>query len=173
MQDFSTPSPEFFQDLFDRTVINRHPLKGIVKGYHRIPYVLVGPNDWEQSGSIELRGEIRVSPRLVYTFGPQNENFKEVFSEHEPIMDATLQSRTFRFRVAQFEKGQRIKIEGSTFSLLPHTDGDELVLAKVLEDFNASEIIDTGVIWCPHPRYYPVSLERFIYSILEQEFRQG
>lgn len=162
-------NPDFFQDVFERTQISRSPLSGIVKGYHRLPYVLVGPNDWENQGSVELRGEIRVSPRLVYTFNQQNDPYTEIFEEHEPIMDQSIIARTFRFKMAQIEQGKRIKIEGSTFSLSPHMDSDEMVLARVLDELSSREVIDTGVIWCPNPKFYPISLERFIHSIIDKE----
>jgi len=43
---------------------------------------------------------------------------------------------------------------------------------RVLEELSRREIIDTGVIVSPDARFYPVSLDRFIREILDQEFRE-
>ena len=45
-------------------------------------------------------------------------------------------------------------------------------MERVLEELSRREIIDTGVIVSPDPRFYPVSLDRFIREILDQEFRE-
>jgi hypothetical protein len=41
----------------------------------------------------------------------------------------------------------------------------------VLDELVRREIINTGVIRSPDVRYYPVSIDRFIREILDQEFR--
>ena len=41
----------------------------------------------------------------------------------------------------------------------------------MLDELAQREIIDTGVIVSPDARFYPVSLDRFIREILDQEFR--
>ena len=56
----------FLQTVFDETRVLRKPLRGIISGYHVLPYVLVGPSAYDQaSKTVEVRGRIRVSPRLV------------------------------------------------------------------------------------------------------------
>ncbi len=56
-----------------------------------------------------------------------------------------------------------------TVEALPER-GEEL-LEKILNELSRGEIINRGVIWCPEPRFYPVSLERFIVSVLDREFK--
>ena len=68
------------------------------------------------------------------------------------------------------------KLEAQRFDVvltdisMPGLDGKEL-LEKVLNEMSRAEIINMGVIWCPSPRFYPISLERFIASVLDREFR--
>ena len=42
----------------------------------------------------------------------------------------------------------------------------------LLDELSRREVIDTGVIVSPDARFYPVSLDRFIREILDQEFRE-
>lgn len=162
--------PEQLRELFEKTEISKTPLSGIVKGYHRLPYILVGPNEWEERGSVELRGEIRVSPRLLFSMNPQTDNYEQIFSEHEPIMDQRIMARHFTFNYARPQRNKPLKIEGDTFSFVPHEDTDDKVLSRILDSLMQQENIHTGVIWCPNPKFYPISLERFIFSILDKEF---
>ena len=56
---------EFLRHVFDETRVVRKPLTGIIAGYHVLPYILVGPEHEQPSRSVEVRGRIKVSPRLV------------------------------------------------------------------------------------------------------------
>src|SRR5437879_8320039 len=57
---------EFLRTVFDQTRVIRTPLRGIIAGYHVLPYVLLGPPEYDRtSKTVEVRGRIRVSPRLV------------------------------------------------------------------------------------------------------------
>jgi len=42
--------------------------------------------------------------------------------------------------------------------------------ARVLDELERKEDIETGVIASPDVRYFPVSIEKFIFSILKDEF---
>jgi hypothetical protein len=44
-------------------------------------------------------------------------------------------------------------------------------VSRALDELDRREIINTGLILCPNVRFYPVSIDRFISEILEQEFR--
>ena len=158
---------EFIKSVFKSTEISRKPITGIVQGYHILPYILVGPNKSENRGSIKLKGEITVSPKLVFSPHPNSEKFKEIFEEPEPFMDKSIVSRTFSFKVA-FHENKNIKSANLVIETLDAPDYE--VLNNVLEELEKQEKINTGVIWCPHPKFYPISLERFIYSILDKEF---
>ena len=39
----------FLQTVFDETRVLRKPLRGIITGYHVLPYVLVGPSAYDQA----------------------------------------------------------------------------------------------------------------------------
>jgi hypothetical protein len=42
---------------------------------------------------------------------------------------------------------------------------------RAMDELAMREFINTGVIMAPNVRFYPVSLDRFITEILDQEFR--
>jgi hypothetical protein len=188
MQDpselFPGANPERLRRVFERTAIRRTPLTGIVRGYHTLPYSLVGPDDATERGaapdssdlepagsargSVLLTGVISVSPRLVVPVSPEAERFSETFPEEEPYMDPTLMTRVFSFAVG---KGRNLRVRNEHLMVETFADSDALLLERVLDDLDRSETINRAVIWCPEPRFYPISLEKFILSVLEREFR--
>src|SRR6266568_3208845 len=133
--------PEFLKHLFERTEILRKPITGIIAGYHVLPYILVGPQEEQPHRSVEIRGKIKVSPRLVLAPGRAGQTYGDLFKEHE-VMDETLVARVFSF---MYSSRHQVTLE--------------------------SEVINIGVIMAPNVRFYPVSLDRFITEILDQEFR--
>ena len=163
-------SEEFIRGVFQDTDIARKPIAGFVKGYHRIPYVLVGPDKELERGSVKLEGKITVGPKLVVPVGKHHELFKEIFPEDEPFMDKSLVSRTFSYKLLPRVQQGGVKIQGSQVTLERLAVPDNEVLQSVMEGLSQREVINTGVIWCPNPRFYPVSLERFILSIMDKEF---
>jgi hypothetical protein len=180
---FPGTNPERLRRVFERTEIRRSPLTGIVQGYHTLPFSLVGPDDAEAShsdgelpegdastlrGSVLLTGKISVSPKLIMPITPNPEQFGDVFPEEEPFMDPGLVGRIFSFALG---KGRNLRIRNEHLHIESFADSDTLVLERVLDDLDRSETIDRAVIWCPEPRFYPVSLEKFILSVLEREFR--
>jgi hypothetical protein len=164
--------PERLKTVYKATDIKRLPMTGIVAGYHTLPFTLVGPNDESESpdrpGSVKLTGQIKVSPKLVIPISPHDERFADMFPESEPFMDRSLVARMFSFSAA-YGKNYRIRNEHLSVEEFPDTDRE--LLEKVLNELSRAEIINMGVIWCPQPRFYPVSLERFIASVLDREFR--
>lgn len=173
MSGFFDTNPEHIRSIYNRTELKRTPITGIVSGYHTLPFTIIGPNDEGEApnrntGSLKLTGKISVSPKLVISVSPEDERFAEIFPENEPFMDRTLVSRVFSFS-AGYRKNLRIRNEHLSVESFP--DPDKELLEKVMEEFVRGEIINTGVIWCPEPRFYPVSLERFIVAVLEREFK--
>ena len=173
MPDFHHDAdPDRLQNIYKTTDIRRLPMTGIVAGYHTLPFTLVGPNDEndtaDPAGSLKLTGKIMVSPKLVISLSGQDEQFKDMFPEAEPFMDKSLVARMFSFSTA-YKKNYRIRNEN--LSVEEYPDGDKDLLERVLNEMARAEIINMGVIWCPQPRFYPISLERFIASVLEREFR--
>ncbi|HSE93407.1 MAG TPA: hypothetical protein VLF19_08880 [Methylomirabilota bacterium] len=157
---------ERLRHIFDETRVVRRPLRGIIAGYHVLPYILVGPERDQPGRSVEVRGRIKVSPRLVITPGRDGPTYGELFGERE-LMDHTLLARVFSFRYAQ-----RVSLESDELTIRKQTRDPEGHLERVLEELAQREVIDTGVIVSPDPRFYPVSIDRFIREILDEEFRE-
>jgi hypothetical protein len=157
--------PEFLQTVFDQTEVLRKPLRGIIAGFHVLPYILVGPERDHPNRSVEVRGRIRVSPRLVLSPGRDGPTYGQVFGETE-LMDEALVFRVFSFRYAS-----KVSLESEDLRIKRQERDPQDHLERVLEELSQREIIDTGVIRTPDVRFYPVSLDRFIREILDQEFR--
>jgi hypothetical protein len=157
--------PEFLRHVFEETRIVRKPLTGIITGYHVLPYILVGPEDEHPGRSVEVRGRIKVSPRLVIGAG-EGPTYGELFGERE-LMDQRIVARVFSFRYAS-----RVALESEDLKISRQEREAGSHLERVLEELAQREIINTGVIAAPDVRFYPVSLDRFIREILDQEFRE-
>ena len=157
--------PEFLRHVFDQTQVVRKPLHGIITGYHVLPYILVGAEPDHPGRSVEVRGRIKVSPRLVLAAGGDGPTYGEVFGETE-LMDHRLVARVFSFRYAP-----RVALESEDLRIRRQERDAHGHLERVLEELARREVINTGVIASPDARFYPVSLDRFIREILDQEFK--
>lgn len=157
---------ELLRAVFDQTEVVRKPLTGIITGYHVLPYVLVAPEQGQASRTVEIRGRIRVSPRLVLGVGGGGPTYGEVFAESE-LMDRSVVARVFSFRYAP-----RLMLESEDLQIRRHERTAPQYLEGVLDDLARREIVNTGVILSPNARFYPVSIDRFIREILDQEFRE-
>jgi hypothetical protein len=164
---FDRIDPEFLQWVRHHTRILRKPYAGIISGYHRLPYVLVGPDRDSESKSIEIRGRIHVSPKLVFTVNPEHPTLGELF-ENE-IMNEKLTGRLFSFLYTSRYRNMNVQHEDLRISRQesPAREREETVLDQMM----SSETIDTALIGCPNIEFYPVSLERFIQEILDREFK--
>jgi hypothetical protein len=159
--------PEFIKHLFDTTEILRKPVAGIIAGYHVLPYILVGPQESRPGHSVEIRGKIKVSPRLVLAPGRAGQTYGDLFKESE-LMDATLVARVFSF---MYSSRHQVTLESDDLRI-QRTDRDpQAQVERALDELTQREVIDTGVILAPDVRFYPVSIDRFITEILDQEFR--
>ncbi len=158
--------PERLRHVFDETRIIRRPLAGIIAGYHVLHYILVGPEEDRTGRAVEVRGRIRVSPRLVITPGRDGPTYGELFGERE-LMHRTLVARVFSFRYAS-----RVQLESEDLVIRRLDRAPEDQLERVLEELAQREVINTGVIVSPDVRFYPVSNDRFIREILDEEFRE-
>ncbi len=170
---FENTNPDHLRKIFEATDIRRVPMTGIVSGYHTLPFTLVGPNDESDAadapknpGSLKLTGKISVSPKLVVSISPNDERFAEIFPESEPFMDRSLVGRMFSFSTA-YRRNHRIRNENLSVEAYPDPSLD--LLEKVMTEIQRGEIINMGVIWCPQPRFYPISLERFISAVVVRE----
>ena len=159
--------PELFKSIFERTRVLRKPLRGIIAGYHVLPYVLVGPQEDQLQRSVEIRGKIRVSPRLVLAPGHHGQTYGELFHDAE-VMDQALVARVFSFIYAS---RHQVALEHEDFRVSRSDRDPEAQVHRALDELLQREVIDTGVILCPRVRFYPVSIDRFITEILDEEFR--
>jgi hypothetical protein len=156
---------ERLRTVFEGTEVLRKPVTGIIAGHHVLPYVLVGPH-WDQaSAAVEVRGRIRVSPRLVIPVNAEGPTYGDVFRDQE-LMHRALVARVFSFKYAP-----RVLVESEDLRIQRQQRNPAAHLEWVLDDLARQEVINTGVIRSPDVRFYPVSLDRFIREILDQEFR--
>jgi len=158
-------SGEEMRDIFRRTRIVRKPTYGIVSGYHDLPYICLGRSFEPDRETTEVRGKVHVSPRFVIRPRHLEPSYAEVFGEEN--VDLALAGRVFGFLGF---RGRPVECSSEQLSV-SHTDASlDHVLGETLDRLERHEDITTGVIITPDSRYYPVSLERFISSILEDEF---
>jgi hypothetical protein len=156
--------PEFLRHVFERTEVVRKPITGIITGYHVLPYILVGPEGDESARSVEVRGRIKVSPRLIIS-GENGPTYGDLFDDRD-LMDRTLIARVFSFRYAS-----RVSLESEDLQIRRQERDTHGHVERVLDDLARREVVNTGVIVSPDARFYPVSVDRFIREILDQEFR--
>jgi hypothetical protein len=157
--------PMFLRGIFEQTQVLRKPITNIVAGYHVLPYILVGPDVEMERRAVEIRGRIRVSPRLVVRPGSGGQTYGEVFGESE-LMERMLVARVFAFRYAA---RQHAFIESEDLTIRP-TEGDPGVrVERILDELSQREILDTGLILSPDVKFYPVSIDRFLHEILDRE----
>ena len=153
------------RDIFRRTVVVRRPTYGIISGYHEVPYVCLGASCETGYETTQVRGKVQVSPRFVIRPPHLEPTYEEIFGEEN--VDGALMGRVFGvlgFRSKPMEcKSEHLEVEHLPASI-------DKVLASALDELDRHEDITTGVIITPNSRYYLVSLERFISTILEDEF---
>src|SRR6266850_5191348 len=131
---------ELLRHVFDETRVVRRPLSGIITGYHVLPYIIVGPEAERPSRSVEVRGRIKVSPRLVIAPGRDGPTYGELFGERE-LMHHALVARVFSFRYAS-----RVSLESEDLKIRRQERDAPGHLDLVLDDLSRREIINTGVI---------------------------
>ena len=159
--------PEFLKHLFESTEILRKPVAGIIAGYHVLPYILVGPQEEKPAASVEIRGKIKVSPRLVFAPGRAGQTYGDLFKDTD-LMDQTLVARVFSF---VYSSRHQVTLESEDLTIQRSDRNPETQIERALDELAQREVINTGVILAPDVRFYPVSLDRFITEILDQEFR--
>jgi len=157
--------PNEMRRIFRGTVVVRKPTYGIVRGYHELPYVCLGPSFASGFDTATVRGKVQVSQQLVIRPSHYSPRYEDVFgSDH---VDVEISGRLFGymgFPQRPLEcKSEYLEIEHGNETV------DEL-LARCLDDLERREDITTGVLISPDNRYFPVSVERFIASVLDDEF---
>ena len=158
-------SPEEMRSIFERTTVVRRPTYGIVSGYHELPYVCLGESCEEGYKTTEVRGKVHVSPQFVIRPPHYEPTYAEIFGEEN--VDAGLAGRIFGFMGFR-SKPVECKSEHLVVKHLPVPV--EAALHDTMDALERQEDITTGVIVTPNSRYYVISVERFISSILDDEF---
>ena len=159
--------PELFKSIFEQTRVLQKPISGIIAGYHVLPYILVGPQEEQSHRSVEIRGKIRVSPRLVIPPSSRGQTYGELFDDPE-VMDRTLVARVFSFL---YTSRHQVQLESEELKIVKSDRDPRAQLNLALDELMRREVINTGVIFCPRVRFYPISIDRFLTEILNEEFR--
>lgn len=108
-----------------------------------------------------------VSQRLVLTMRQIAEQFGQVFEGDDGFMDQELVGRSFQFAVA---RDPNKSIRHDHLKIDRRSERFEELLEAVEDELARAEDTRTGLISCPQPKYYPVSVDRFIREILDREF---
>jgi hypothetical protein len=156
---------EELKEIYHQTSIVRRPISGIVSGYHELPYILVAADNENPSKTIEINGTIHVSPKFIITPQQIRESFGDVFDPE--TFDQKISGRMFSFA---YSNRRNLKVENAKFSITDFEEKPEEHLNRVHDMLQQQENVKTGLIFGPHFKYYPVSLDRFISEILEREF---
>ena len=132
--------PEFLKHIFDTTQVLRKPISGIIAGYHVLPYILVGPQEDRPARSVEIRGRIKVSPRLVLAPGRAGQTYGDLFKDAE-LMDQALVARVFSFL---YSSRHQVTLESEDLKI-QRTDRDPQVqVERALDELAQREVINTG-----------------------------
>lgn len=153
------------KSLFDRTVIVKQPRFGIVSGYHELPYVCIGESIQSGYQSTEVRGKVQVSPRIVLRPSHLEPSYAEIFgSEHTSNQIA---GRLFGFLGF---RGKPVECKSEFLNVSHSNSTVERMLAETLDRLERMEDITTSVLISPNAKYFPISVERLISTVLEDEF---
>jgi hypothetical protein len=153
------------QKIFHKTKILRKPITGIVSGYHELPYIFISPDDEDTSQTLEINGKINVSPKFVISSSMFQDKFADVFDPE--TFDQEISGRLFSFA---YGNKKNLKIKSEYFKVNSYKEKPDEHIKSVLDTLLSQENIKTGLIFGPHFKYYPISLDRFINEIIDREF---
>jgi hypothetical protein len=153
------------RDIFARTEVIRRPTYGIVSGYHELPYVCLGASCESGYETTEVRGKIHVSPQFIIKPQHYAPTYGEIFGEDN--VDVALAGRVFGY--LGFRR-KPVECKSDHLRVQHHNSSIDRALAGVIEELERMEDITTGVIVTPNSRYYLISIERFISTVVEDEF---
>ncbi len=160
-----TLDPDEMRRIFRGTVIVRKPTYGIVRGYHELPYVCLGPSFESGFDTATVRGKVQVSQQLVIRPSHYGPRYEDVFGNEN--VDVEISGRLFGFM--GFPK-RPLECKSEYLEIEHGHDSIDALLSRCLDDLERREDITTGVLISPDNRYFPVSVERFIASVLDDEF---
>jgi hypothetical protein len=154
----------YLQHVFRETHIVKKPTHGIVAGYHRLPYILLGESRERHDRSLEIRGQINVSPRFVWHPDYPGARYEEMFGEDN--IEPALVGRVFGFLAL---RGKPVNLESEYLKVNEKELNTDQLIEVVLDELERKEDIETGVVQSPDVRFFPVSIERFIAAIIGEE----
>jgi len=64
-----------------------------------------------------------------------------------------------------------VQLESEELKIVKSDRDPRAQLNLALDELMRREVINTGVIFCPRVRFYPISIDRFLTEILNEEFR--
>lgn len=156
---------EYLKKIYSTTKILRKPISGIISGYHELPYILIAPDEDNNEHTIEVNGIINVSPKFIISPTMLQETFGDVFDPE--TFDKNIVGRLFSFAYAG---KKNVKIESKNFTMKFNECKPEEHLTNILDRLMREENTRTGLIYCPHFFYYPISIDRIITEIVDREF---
>ena len=154
----------YMQHVFQETLILKRPTYGIIAGYHRLPYILLGDSRERHDRSLEIRGKINVSPRFVWHPNYPGIKYEEMFGEDN--IEPALVGRVFGFLAF---RGKPVNFESEYLNVKEKELRTEQLIETVLDELERKEDVETWVVRTPDVRFFPVSLERFIASVIGEE----
>ncbi len=154
-----------FDEVFNQTDIIRKPISGYIQGYHKLPYILILPDDKNPSYSIEINGTIHVSPSILIQPNKIGESFGDIFDSE--TFDSELETKIFSF---VYSKKNNVKLKNDNFSIKNINKKPKEHLESIHDRLLQEEDVNTGLIFGPKFQYYPISIDRFISEILDREF---
>lgn len=158
-------SADEMREIFQATVIVRKPTHGIVTGYHELPYVCLGESIESGRKTTRVNGRVHVSPRFIIRPPQYEARYEEIFGESN--VDSELSGRIFGFMGF---RDRPVECQSEHLEVKHIEDSIDHALQATLDELERREDITTGVIITPNARYYPVSIERFISAVLDDEF---
>ncbi len=153
------------REIYLRTRIIRRPTYGIVSGYHELPYICLGESFERDHETTQVRGKVQVSPRFLIRPEHLSPDYAEVFGDE--IVDIELAGRLFGFMGF---RNKPVECKSEHLEVTNVSRSVEHVMSDVQDEMERAEDITTSLILTPDSRYFPISIERFISTILEDEF---
>jgi hypothetical protein len=106
-----------------------------------------------------------VSPKFVISSAMFEEKFADVFDPE--TFDKEISGRLFSFA---YGNKKNLKVESEYFKVKSYREKPDDHINRVQDTLLSQENIKTGLIFGPHFKYYPISLDRFINEIIDREF---
>lgn len=158
-------NPEEMRRIFRGTVVVRKPTYGIVRGSHELPYVCLGPSFADGFETTTVRGKVQVSPQFVIRPSHYAPSYEDIFGSENVNLE--ISGRIFGFM--GFPK-RPVECKSEYLEFEHGNESVDDLLSRCLDDLERREDITTGVLISPDNRYFPIAVERFITSVLDDEF---